>query len=122
MQKRTLFFLKRQQFAGDRLYKSLLQVYGLNHIRIDLICKTFGLRKNVKLDKLSTIVLRRINNLVYSNFFLDRKLRRVQQEIISNLVQVGSYRGISRRRGLPVRGQRTRTNANTSAFLNRSEG
>jgi small subunit ribosomal protein S13 len=114
----TVFFLRRYQLLNVRLYKVLLEIYGINLSRVRLICNSFGLKMDVKLKDISRRTLRLMNYFVFKRFLSDKRLNRVRRELNQGILKSGSYRGLSRRRGLPVRGQRTKSNASTSKKLN----
>jgi len=72
-----------------------------------------GIDRNVRAKDLSEDELSRIASVIDKNFMIEGELRRLVAQNISRLREIGCYRGIRHRVGLPVRGQRTRTNART---------
>lgn len=91
---------------------ALTYIFGIGRPRAALICKNIGLPISQKLSALSDPELERLRAEV-SKFVLEGDLRREISMSIKRLIDLGTYRGIRHRRGLPVRGQRTKTNART---------
>lgn len=91
---------------------SLTYIYGIGNTRANKICAATGLAPNTKVRDLSEEQLDKIRSEV-SNYELEGDLRREVSMNIKRLMDLGSYRGIRHRRGLPVRGQQTQTNART---------
>jgi small subunit ribosomal protein S13 len=114
-----IFFLKKQQSGDIRLYKAMASSYGLGAARISLLCNMVGVEQASRLKSIPEQKLFVLEKLIYTRFFVDRKLRRLKHELVGNLVKFGSLRGLRRKQGLPVRGQRTHTNANTARKLNK---
>ena len=98
---------------NKRLEISLTYLYGIGRKLSNDIIKQLGLDPNMRANKLSQDDLARINNLLQSQYVVEGDLRRQIQNNIKRLVSIHSYRGTRHRLGLPVRGQRTRTNSRT---------
>lgn len=98
---------------NKRLEISLTYIYGIGRkLSNDIIAK-LGLSPDMRAHKLSQDDIARINNLLQAEFVVEGDLRRQVQNNIKRLVSIHAYRGLRHRLGLPVRGQRTRTNART---------
>lgn len=98
---------------GKPTYISLTYLYGIgNTISVD-ICRRLGIDPQKKANDLSEDEIARINNHLDKEHVIEGALRRKVQQDIARLRDIHSYRGLRHRRGLPVRGQRTRTNART---------
>ncbi|AAU91490.1 MULTISPECIES: 30S ribosomal protein S13 [Methylococcus] len=91
---------------------SLTAIYGIGRTRAGLICKNAGIETDKKVRELSDEQVERLRGEV-AKFVVEGDLRREVAMNIKRLMDLGSYRGMRHRRGLPVRGQRTRTNART---------
>jgi small subunit ribosomal protein S13 len=91
---------------------SLTSIYGIGPSRSRDICKSIGVDGSVKVKELNDAQLERIREEV-GRFIVEGDLRREVSMSIKRLMDLGCYRGLRHRRGLPVRGQRTRTNART---------
>ncbi len=91
---------------------SLLNIYGIGISRSKLICNLSNVSYFIKVKDLSDKDLKLIRNNV-SNFKLEGDLRRDVKLNIKRLVDISCYRGIRHKKKLPVRGQRTKTNAKT---------
>lgn len=89
---------------------SLTSIYGIGHTRAQAICEQANIPQNHKVKELSEEQLDTIRQTV-SQYKLEGDLRREVSMNIKRLMELGSYRGIRHRRSLPVRGQRTKTNA-----------
>jgi small subunit ribosomal protein S13 len=91
---------------------ALTYIYGIGRTRSELVCERAGISPAAKLRDLSEEELDRLRAEV-GRFPVEGDLRREISMSIKRLMDLGCYRGIRHRRGLPVRGQRTRTNART---------
>ncbi|HTT08991.1 MAG TPA: 30S ribosomal protein S13 [Gammaproteobacteria bacterium] len=91
---------------------ALRYIYGIGPTRAREICKTVGVNPTTKIKDLNDAQLDAIRAEV-AKFTVEGDLRREISMNIKRLMDLGCYRGLRHRRGLPVRGQRTRTNART---------
>lgn len=91
---------------------ALTAIYGIGRPRAQAICTAAGVAPNSKIKDLSDTELDRLREQV-QKFTVEGDLRREVTMSIKRLMDLGCYRGVRHRRGLPVRGQRTRTNART---------
>ncbi|NDD57811.1 MAG: 30S ribosomal protein S13 [Chlamydiae bacterium] len=98
---------------NKRLEISLTYIYGVGRKLSNDIIEKLGLDKNMKAHSLSEDDIARINSVLTSEYAVEGDLRRQIQNNIKRLISIHSYRGMRHRLGLPVRGQRTRTNART---------
>ena len=90
----------------------LTAIYGIGRARARAICDAVGIAHTKKVKDLSDSELERIREQI-GRFVTEGDLRREISMSIKRLMDLGCYRGVRHRRGLPVRGQRTRTNART---------
>ncbi len=90
----------------------LTYIYGIGRTRAQQICASTGIAETQKIGDLSEDVLEKLRTEV-GNYTIEGDLRREVSMSIKRLMDLGCYRGIRHRRGLPLRGQRTRTNART---------
>ena len=90
----------------------LTAIYGIGRPRAREILEADGVEKTKKVKDLTDAELERIRDAI-SKLTVEGDLRREIQLSIKRLIDLGTYRGMRHRRGLPVRGQRTRTNART---------
>ena len=90
----------------------LTAIYGIGRTRSRKICEVAGVPTDKKVKDLSDAELERIREQI-NTFTVEGDLRRELQLSIKRLIDLGCYRGLRHKRGLPVRGQRTRTNART---------
>jgi len=91
---------------------ALTAIYGIGRPRAQAICVASGVAPNAKIKDLSDGEMDRLREQV-QKFTVEGDLRREVTMSIKRLMDLGCYRGVRHRRGLPVRGQRTRTNART---------
>lgn len=91
---------------------SLTAIYGIGRSRSAKICDKVGVEPSKKVKELTDDQIERIREEV-GKFVVEGDLRREVAMNIKRLMDLGCYRGLRHRRGLPVRGQRTRTNART---------
>ena len=94
-------------------YVSLQYLYGIGRHSAIKICYALGLDLQAKARDLSDDDIAQINSMIDSQYMTEGQLRRNLQQDVARLRDIHSYRGLRHRRGLPVRGQRTRTNART---------
>jgi small subunit ribosomal protein S13 len=99
--------------ANKRLEISLTYIYGIGRNRSREIIEKLHLDPNMRAHKLSSEDVARLNATLQSEYAVEGDLRRQVQNNIKRLVSIHAYRGTRHRSGLPVRGQRTRTNART---------
>ena len=90
----------------------LQAIYGIGSTRAKLICEAAGIEPSIKVKDLDESQLESLREQV-SKFEVEGDLRREVTMSIKRLMDMGCYRGFRHRRGLPCRGQRTRTNART---------
>jgi small subunit ribosomal protein S13 len=99
---------------NKRIEIALTYIYGLGRHAANVVLKTAGVSPDKKSDDLDEADIRRIRDAIESNDYrVEGDLRRDTQLNIKRLIDLGSYRGGRHRRNLPVRGQRTHTNART---------
>jgi small subunit ribosomal protein S13 len=92
---------------------ALTYLYGIGRTSAEHICAELGIDPRTKAQELTEDELSRIGSYIGNNFIIEGELRRLEAANIARLRKIDCYRGIRHRRGLPVRGQRTRTNART---------
>lgn len=98
--------------VNKHLVIALTYVYGIGASRSKIICKNSSIAENIKVKDLTDEQVSLIRNEV-SKFETEGDLRRAVSMNIKRLMDMGCYRGIRHRRGLPLNGQRTKTNART---------
>jgi small subunit ribosomal protein S13 len=91
---------------------ALTSIYGVGRSMARKICADSGIQPNVQIKDLTEAEIEAIRAQV-TRYTIEGDLRRTVSMNIKRLMDLGSYRGIRHRRGLPLRGQRTRTNART---------
>lgn len=95
------------------IYVSLTYLYGIGETTALNICHTLNIDPRTRANKLSEDEVSQIANHLDKEYEVEGQLRRRLQQEIARLRDIQCYRGSRHRRGLPVRGQRTRTNART---------
>jgi small subunit ribosomal protein S13 len=94
-----------------RLEISLTYIYGIGLTTSQAICEETGIDPDTRVRSLTDDEVAKIRRHIESNLKVEGDLRRDVQQNIRRKIEIGSYQGIRHRRGLPVRGQRTHTNA-----------
>ena len=98
---------------NKRIEIALTYIYGIGRTSARDICKKADIEGTVKTDVLADSEVVRIREILESDYKIEGDLRREVSQNIKMLMDIGCYRGLRHRRGLPVRGQRTHTNART---------
>ncbi len=96
-----------------RLEIGLTYIYGIGQPTAREICATLGLSPDTKIRDLTDEEVTKLQRHIDEQHQVEGDLRRERQQAIKRLTEIGSYRGLRHRRGLPVNGQRTKTNART---------
>ncbi len=96
-----------------RVVIALTYVYGIGKHHSEAVLKEAGIGHDVRAKNLTEDEISRIAAVIDRNYIVEGQLRRQVTQNIARLKDIQCYRGIRHRRGLPVRGQRTRTNART---------
>jgi small subunit ribosomal protein S13 len=94
-----------------RLEIGLTYIYGIGPTRARQILESTGVDGDTRIRQLTDDEVAQIRRFIESNYKVEGDLRREVQQSIKRKIEIGSYQGIRHRRGLPVRGQRTHTNA-----------
>jgi len=103
-----------------RIDVSLRYIFGIGEKSASVICDKTGITPATKTRDLTDAELTRIRDLLDKEFMVEGDLRREVRQNIQRLIEINCYRGIRHRRGLPVRGQRTKTNARTKRGARRT--
>ena len=97
--------------SGKRVEIGLTYIYGIGRTRAKKILGKAKVEEGIMVMKLSEAEVLAIQQVIQAEGMVEGDLRREVAMNIKRLIEIGSYRGIRHRRGLPVRGQRTHTNA-----------
>ena len=96
-----------------RLEIGLTYIYGIGQPTARQICAALELSADTKVRDLTDEEVTQLRNYIDANLDVEGELRRERSQAIKRLSEIGAYRGIRHRRGLPVNGQRTKTNGRT---------
>jgi small subunit ribosomal protein S13 len=96
-----------------RVEIALTYVFGIGRPSAQQACEALGIDRNTRVRDLTDEEVNRIRSYVDANLRVEGDLRRDVAQDIQRKIQIGSYQGIRHRKGLPVNGQRTHTNART---------
>jgi small subunit ribosomal protein S13 len=96
-----------------RVEVGLTYLYGVGRTRALRMLTATGVSPDTRVRDLTEDEITRLRDFIGQNYVVEGELRREVQMRIKRLIDIGSYRGLRHRRNLPVRGQRTRTNART---------
>ena len=94
--------------------QGLSKIRGLGFRKVEDLCSHFGLSERQRLDQLSEETIRQLIQEISESLLVESELRKQHRLNINKLIKIRSYRGVRHRQGLPVRGQRTRSNAKTA--------
>ena len=96
-----------------RVEIGLTYIYGIGATRAKKICAETGVNPDTRVRDLTEEEVVKLRDNIDANYTVEGDLRRETSQNIKRLMEIGCYRGLRHRRGLPVRGQRTHTNART---------
>jgi small subunit ribosomal protein S13 len=96
-----------------RIEIGLTYIYGIGRVRSNTILTEAGVNRDLRIKDLSEDDVRKISRVIEEQGGVEGDLRKDIAMNIKRLMEIGCYRGLRHRRGLPVRGQRTKTNART---------
>ncbi len=99
--------------TGKRVEIGLTYIHGIGRSKAQKICATVGIPAERRVNQLTDTEVIQIRETIDRDFMVEGDLRREVAMNIKRLMDLGSYRGLRHRRGLPVNGQRTHTNART---------
>lgn len=99
--------------SGKRVVVALTYIYGIGRTKSEEILKKAGLSEDVRVSQMPESDVIRIREIIDRDYLVEGDLRREVSMNIKMLMDLGCYRGLRHRKKLPVRGQRTHTNART---------
>lgn len=105
-----------------RIEVALTYIFGIGPRTSQLILKKTGVNPDVRVQQLSDDDVAKLRSVIENEYHVEGTLRGEISMNIKRLIDIGSYRGLRHRRGLPVRGQRTKTNARTRKGPRKSIG
>nr|WDD39286.1 ribosomal protein S13 [Gomphonema parvulum] len=110
-----VYIFESELLENKSILIALTQIFGIGNSNSSLICKNLGFAKNLKVKALSkeqlNLLIKTVENL---DFSLASDLKKEKLLTFKKLISIKSYRGLRKYQGLPVRGQRTHTNAKTA--------
>ena len=107
---------------NKRVVVALTYIYGIGNTTSAKILNEAGIDENLRADSLSDDQINKIRGIIENDMKVEGELRSEIQMNIKRLMDLGNYRGLRHRRGLPVNGQRTKTNARTRKGPRRAPG
>lgn len=96
-----------------RMVIALTYIFGIGRTRSEQILEATGISPDLRTKDLTDEDVAKLRDYIEGNYKVEGDLRREVQADIRRKIEIGSYQGLRHRRGLPVRGQRTKTNART---------
>lgn len=99
--------------SNKRVPIALTYIFGIGSTRAVGICQKANIDMTLRINQLSDDEVMRVRDIIDQDFVVEGDLRRESSMNIKRLMDLGCYRGLRHRKGLPVRGQRTHTNART---------
>ncbi|RLN96719.1 hypothetical protein BBJ28_00006883 [Nothophytophthora sp. Chile5] len=112
-----LYIFNKTISDSKSILYSLTVLYGINEYQSKKICKNIGINPQITLNKLKNNHVNRLINYINKHLKVEQFLKELKKEKLNELLEIKSNRGIRQSLGLPVRGQRTHTNAKTSKKL-----
>jgi small subunit ribosomal protein S13 len=109
-----IYLLETELPKNKPVFFGLTNIYGIGRFQALVICKKLGFSANLKISDLSNDQVNDLLKLVEkSDLILSNDLKKLQILFLKNLINIKAYKGLRRISGLPIRGQRTHTNART---------
>ncbi len=105
-----------------RLEVGLTYIFGIGRSTAQQIASELGISQDTKIRDLTDDEVTKLRNYIDEKVTVEGDLRRDRQQSVKRLGEIGAYRGIRHRRGLPVNGQRTKTNARTRKGVKKTVG
>ncbi|MCH4053228.1 MAG: 30S ribosomal protein S13 [Atopobiaceae bacterium] len=105
-----------------RVEIGLTYIYGIGRTSATKICEKAGVNPDTRVRDLTEDEVTRLRDAIDADYTVEGDLRRERRQNISRLMEIGCYRGLRHRKGLPVHGQRTHTNARTRKGPRRQVG
>jgi len=105
------YFLGFNLLRNKKLQKALCSIYGIGSNRAGYICKKLGFQSNIRFGDLNKSQMLLLKRFIETNYKIGFDLKQDIRNNIQNLMDIRSYKGNRHKRGFPVRGQRTKTNA-----------
>ncbi len=107
---------------NKRIEIGLTYIYGIGRISADMILEEAKINPDTRVKDLTEEEVSKLKSIIQTEYKVEGSLRREVSMNIKRLHEIGCYRGIRHRRGLPLRGQRTRTNARTKRGVRKTVG
>jgi small subunit ribosomal protein S13 len=105
-----------------RLEVGLTYIFGIGRSKALKVCSDVGIGLDTKVRDLTDEEITKLRDYIDTNLQVEGDLRRERSQAIKRLGEIGAYRGVRHRRGLPVNGQRTKTNARTRKGAKKTVG
>ena len=105
-----------------RLEVGLTYIFGIGRSTAQQIASELGISQDTKIRDLTDDEVTKLRNYIDDKVTVEGDLRRDRQQAVKRLGEIGAYRGVRHRRGLPVNGQRTKTNARTRKGVKKTIG
>ena len=107
-----IYIFETKLLETQSLFHALISIYGIGKKQSFKFCKQLGFSKNLKVKQLSKEQIKQLIKIINSSdLIINNDLKKLNSLVIKKLVNLKSYRGLRKIKGLPVRGQRTHTNA-----------
>jgi small subunit ribosomal protein S13 len=109
-----LYIFNKTISNSKSILYSLTILYGINEYQSKKICKNVGINPQITINKLKNYQVNRLISYINKNLKIEQALKQQKKNRLNELLEIKSNRGIRQSLGLPVRGQRTHTNAKTA--------
>nr|QXE44249.1 ribosomal protein S13 [Sciadopitys verticillata]BDC46307.1 ribosomal protein S13 [Sciadopitys verticillata] len=108
-----LFLLGTRLLPNEQVRIAPTKIYGIGPKEATRVCSRLGISENIKVNESTKYQIDQIERIIGQNYVVRWELKRVKRADIERLIPISRYRGIRHQDGLPLRGQRTHTNART---------
>lgn len=98
---------------NKRVVISLTYIYGIGNAIAKKVCKKAGVNENTRVKELTEDEVGKVRNIIENDYRVEGEMRKEVRLNIKRLIEIKSYRGLRHRNNLPVRGQKSKTNART---------
>ena len=112
-----VFLLQKKMNSSCLVRKELKKIYGINSILANQICDQLGFQTNLQVGNLSVEQIDKLSRIVQYYYLTENELKKQVKGNFARFIQIGCYKGLRVTQHLPLRGQRTHTNAKSAKKL-----
>jgi len=109
-----VFILNKNLKDTNKLKNELKKIFGIGIWKANQICAILGLNPNIRVNEISLQDIDQLSNLININHYTGSELKKLTEQDVTRIIRIGTHKGLRHTQKLPVRGQRTHTNAKTA--------